>query len=85
LDFPNQSRFFDSTRSAVRFWGHDRAMEWSFFVTEEALKKLQPGPKQDEAGLLRAFDANREKIYVAATKAYTRARKGSYELCATDF
>ncbi|MGA8650090.1 MAG: DUF1488 domain-containing protein [Xanthobacteraceae bacterium] len=85
LDFPNQSRFFDSTRSAVRFWGHDRAMEWSFFVTEAALKRLQPNAERDETSLLRAFDANREKIYAAATKAYTRERKGSYELGVTDF
>ena len=37
LNFPNQSRVFDPTRRAVRFWGHDSAMEWSFFVTEDAL------------------------------------------------
>ena len=29
LNFPNQSRVFDQTRRAVRFWGHDSAMEWS--------------------------------------------------------
>jgi len=69
LDFPNQSRFFDPTRLAVRFWGHDRAMEWSFFVTEAALKKLQPNARIDETSLLHAFDANREKIYVAARRA----------------
>jgi hypothetical protein len=85
LDFPNQNRSFDSTRHAVRFWGHDRAMEWSFFVTETALKRLQPSADRDEASLLRAFDANREKIYAAATKAYTRGRKGSYELSVADF
>ena len=85
MDFPNQSRFFDSTRLAVRFWGHDRAMEWSFFVTGLALKRLQPSAERDEASLLRAFDSNREKIYAAATKAYTRGRKGSYELSVADF
>jgi Protein of unknown function (DUF1488) len=30
LGFPNQSRFYDATRLAVRFWGHDSAMEASF-------------------------------------------------------
>ena len=40
LDFPNQSRVFDPTRRAVRFWGHDGAMEWSFYVSEDALKLL---------------------------------------------
>jgi hypothetical protein len=85
LNFPNQSRFFDSTRRAVRFWGHDSAMEWSFFVTEDALRRLQPEMRRDEAGLLDAFDTNRAAIYTAAMKAYTRGRKGSYELAATDF
>jgi hypothetical protein len=59
ISFPNQSRVFDPTRRAVRFWGHDSAMEWSFFVTEDALKRLQPNVLRDEAGLLLAFDANR--------------------------
>jgi len=60
-------------------------MEWSFFVTEDALKRLQPDMRRDEAGLLEAFDANRALIYAAAKNAYTRGRKGSYELAATDF
>lgn len=85
INFPNQSRFFDPTRRAVRFWGHDSAMEWSFFVTEDALKRLQPNVPRDEAGLLDAFDANRAVIYAAATKAYSKDRKGSYELAAADF
>ena len=85
LNFPNESRVFDPTRRAVRFWGHDSAMEWSFFVTEDALRRLQPKLANDEAGLLRAFDANRSKIYAAAMKAFKRGRKGSYELVAADF
>ena len=85
IDFPNQSRFFDPTRRAVRFWGHDSAMEWSFFVSEDALKHIQPNMPRDEAGCLDAFDANRSAIYAAAKRAYTRGRKGSYELAATDF
>jgi Protein of unknown function (DUF1488) len=85
LDFPNPSRVFDSTRRAVRFWGHDNAMEWSFFITEEALNRLQPNVARDEANLLRVFDTNREKIHAAAKTAYGRERKGSYELVAADF
>jgi hypothetical protein len=85
ISFPNQSRVFDPTRRAVRFWGHDSAMEWSFFVTEDALKRLQPNVSRDEAGLLLAFDANRAVIYAAAMKAYKRERKGFYELAAADF
>lgn len=43
-------------------------MEWSFFVTEEALKRLQPNGPRDEEGLLLAFDRNRSAIYTAAMK-----------------
>ena len=85
ISFPNQSRVFDPTRRAVRFWGHDNAMEWSFFVTEDALKRLQPNVPRDEAGLLLAFDANRALIYAAAMKAFKRDRRASYELAATVF
>ena len=85
LNFPNQSRVFDPTRHAVRFWGHDSAMEWSFFVTEDALKRLQPNMRYDEASLLRTFDDNRDSIYVAAMRVYKRERKSSYELGAGDF
>jgi hypothetical protein len=85
INFPNQSRTFDSTRRAVRFWGYDSAMEWSFFVTEDALKRLDPNLQRDETGLLLAFDNNRTSIYTAATKVFKRERKGSYELLAADF
>jgi hypothetical protein len=85
LSFPNPSRVFDSTRRAVRFWGHDSAMEWSFFITAEALERLQPDVACDEANLLRVFDTNRAKIHAAAKTAFAGKRKGSYELVATDF
>lgn len=85
VNFPNQSRSFDSTRRAVRFWGHDNAMEWSFFITEDALKRLQPGLERDEESLLHAFDTNRAAIQAAAAKAFKRERKGSYELVGSDF
>jgi Protein of unknown function (DUF1488) len=60
-------------------------VEWSFFVTEEALKRLQPSAPRNEAGLLLAFDRNRSAIYAAAVKAFRRERKGSYELGETNF
>jgi hypothetical protein len=85
LNFPNSSRIFDTTRRSVRFWGHDSAMEWSFFVTEQALRRLEPDAALDEANLLRVFDTNRAKIYAAAKSAYERERRGFYELRATDF
>ena len=40
---------------------------------------------RNEAGLLLAFDPNRARIYAAATEAYKRERKASYELAAADF
>jgi hypothetical protein len=85
LNFPNQSRSYDATRRAVRFWGHDSAMEASFYVTEDALKRVQPSMRFDEAGLLDAFDANRNLIYAAAAKVYARGHKGSYDLVSGDF
>jgi hypothetical protein len=85
LNFPNQSRSYDETRRAVRFWGYDRAMERSFFVTEEALKQVQPDMQFDEAGALSAFDSHRDLICATAIKVYARGPKGSYELASADF
>jgi hypothetical protein len=85
LNFPNQCRSYDATRRAVRFWGHDSAMEASFFVHADALKRIQPDMRLNEAGLLLAFDANRDLIYETAAKVYGRGRKGSYELIPADF
>src|SRR5207302_6026534 len=75
LMFPNQSRSYDATRRAVRFWGHDSAMEWSFFVTEDALKRVQPAMARDEVSMLGAFDAHRERICAAAARLYRQDRK----------
>ena len=85
LSFPNRSRSYDATRRAVRFWGHDSAMEASFFVTDDALRRIAPKMQFDEDGLLDAFDLNRNLIYTIAAKVYGRGRRGSYELVAADF
>jgi hypothetical protein len=85
LSFPNQSRFYDATRDAVRFWGHDSAMEASFFVDADALKRMRPDTQSDEVGLLSVFDSNRKLIYTTAAKVYERGRRGSYDLVAADF
>jgi Protein of unknown function (DUF1488) len=85
LSFPNQSRSYDTTRRVVRFWGYDSAMESSFLVTEDALKRVQPDMQFDEAGSLRAFDSNRSLIYAAAAKAYARGRKPFYVLGTAEF
>jgi hypothetical protein len=85
LNFPNRNRFYDATRRAVRFWGHDGAMEASIFVNEDALKSIQPEMSCDEAGLLGAFDSHCAQIHATAVKVYKRGRKGSYELIPGDF
>jgi hypothetical protein len=59
-------------------------MEWSFFVTAEALRRLHPAMMQNEARMLDAFDSNREHIRAVAAKLYAHGRKGCYELDAGD-
>jgi len=85
LNFPNLSRSYDSTRHAVRFWAYDSAMETSFFVMADALRRLQPGIRSDESALLQAFDSNRDLICATAAKVYKRGSKGSYDLGPSDF
>jgi hypothetical protein len=60
-------------------------MEVAFFVTEDALKRVEPHMRFDESGLLRAFDSNRDLICTTAAKVYKRSRKGSYDLVGSDF
>ena len=84
VSFPNQSRSYDATRRAVHFWGYDRSMESSFFLTADALKQLQPNLQSDVTALLQAFDINRDRIYAIAAKVYARGRRGSYELNVAD-
>jgi len=85
IDFPNHSRSYDSTRRAVRFWGHDSAIEASFFIDEDALTRIQPNTLPDELGFLNAFDSNRDLICAAAAKVYVRGAKDSYDLVAANF
>ena len=85
IDFPNHSRSYDPTRRAVRFWGHDSAIEASFFINEDALKRIQPDAHPDESGFLSAFDSNRDLICDAAAKVYVRGSRGSYDLVAANF
>ena len=87
LNFPNESRSFDEAKKRVRFWGYDRSMEISFFVDEDALRKLHPDTNDDEDGFLQTFDTAREVIHATATKVYARSASQSYSfvLTAPDF
>ena len=81
LNFPNESRSFDAERNRVRFWGYDGAIEISFFVDADALRKLgplSPGSDDVEALLLQVFDAAREQIYKVADKVHRCRPNGSY-------
>ena len=85
IDFPNHSRSYDQTRRAVRFWGYDSAIEASFFIAEDALRRIQPDAGTDESGFLNAFDCNRDLICAAAARIYVRGSRGSYDLVAANF
>ena len=85
IELPNHSRSYDRTRHAVRFWGHDSAIEASFFIDEGALRRIQPDARPDESGFLNAFDSNRDRICAAAARVYVRGSRGSYDLVAANF
>jgi uncharacterized protein DUF1488 len=85
LQFPNHSRSYDRTRQAVRFWGYDTSIEYSFFVTVGALERVEPHLRHDEDGFLGAFDAHRDLIFQTAAAVHSRDRKGRYELVGADF
>ncbi len=85
MNFPNPSRSYDSARHCVRFWGHDEACEVSFLVEEDALTQIDRATPQTEAGFLVAFDGNRDRIFAAARKVYSRRGSGFYILAASSF
>ncbi len=89
LTFPNPSRSFDENSNRVRFWGYDRAIEVSFFVEVEALRRLRPELDMAEKEFLEAFDETRGRIHEVADKLYVRGGQGkgdyAYVLSASDF
>jgi hypothetical protein len=85
LNFPNTSRCYDAKRRCVSFWGHEGALEVTFFVEEEAVFRLAPDTRHNEVAVLASFDKNRERILDVARKVYSRRQRGSYVLVASDF
>lgn len=87
LSFPNPSRSFDASNDRVLFWGYDRAIEVTFYIQLDALKRLCPDATNAEAAYLQAFDSVRTRICEVADKVYSSANKGSYSfvLEAKDF
>lgn len=85
IEFPNHSRSHDAARHAVQFWGYDTIVEVLFRITEGALSRINAGPTQDSASFLSAFDRHRDRIFKVASEVYSRGRRGTYELVASDF
>jgi hypothetical protein len=69
--FASHRRAYDSGRHAIRFYGYDSAMECAFFVTAETLRRVQPAMIHSEAGMLEAFDSNRDLICAMAAKLHS--------------
>lgn len=84
LAFPNATRSYDATRRAVRFWGSDGAMEASFVIEDDALRKMQPTIGSQEAEILIAFDTLRSRINTVAARVYARGHQGIYFLSPSD-
>jgi hypothetical protein len=85
VTFPNESRSYDATRLAVRFWGYDQSMEIPFFIGAAVLCGLEPKMVPEPDGCLKAFDSHRARICSTAARVYARRRCGSYDLLASDF
>ena len=85
LNFPNSSRYFDTQRAMVHFWGHDSALEISFFVDTGALEKIAGQRRGTEEECLATFDAALERIHTVVRKIYSRNRNDAYFLSAEDF
>jgi len=87
LNFPNLSRSYDAAGNRIRFWGHDGAIEVSFFLELSALLRFFPEMPNVESRILTAFDAMRDRIIEAAGRVYysARRRRAFYVLAAGDF
>ena len=76
--FASHRRTYDSLRGAVRFYGYDSATPCSFFITAESLRRVHPEMIHSEAGMLEAFDSNRDLICAMAAKLYSWSWCESY-------
>jgi hypothetical protein len=85
LEFPNNSRSYDSTRQVVRFWGYYGVFEIAFLIESKVLCAIAPGMKKNETEILSCFDTNWLKIVQAAGRTYFRSRNGCYSVGYNDF
>jgi Protein of unknown function (DUF1488) len=85
LNFPNISRYFDDRRAMVHFWGHDSALEISFYIDKAALESLAPLIEKTEEEYLAIFDTYVDDVHATARKVYSRHLEDAYFLSAADF
>ena len=87
LNFPNQSRSYETVRNRIQFWGHDSAIEITFFLEADALLKLCPELTFAETECLKVFDSMLGDIHRIAKNVYQRSRQRAYvyALHAEDF
>ena len=78
LEFPNTSRNFEAEKNRVRFWGYDGAIEITFYIGADSLKRFDPEVSNSELLVLKAFDADLELIHQAAVRVYGHGRKRAY-------
>lgn len=79
LNFPNPSRSYDEHDSRVEFWGYVSAIQVRFYISIDALKKLDGNMGSTEADYLKTFDAKRDQILKIAEKVYSNRKSGSYD------
>jgi hypothetical protein len=84
LQFPNRSCSYDARRNQMRFWGHDGALEISFFVEAGVFFQSAPSTALSETEILDAFDQHRERICKVAERIYKRHDKATYVLTVAD-
>ena len=84
LNFINDSRSYDESRKQIRFVGHDGMNTIPFRVALDAILPEGSANADDEDTILRAFDAKRETIRIAAKDAYSSKRMAAYLLSRSD-
>lgn len=84
LNFPNDSRSFDTARNSVRFWGYDASFEVTFRLDASALRHLTGVERLGETAALAAFDTHLAHIRNVALRIYQRSPKRYCELSGSD-
>ena len=85
LDFPNPIFNFSDANLGITFWGHDTALEITFFIDLSALQFMQGNKSTYEKVLCETFNQNINLIHATAKRKYKK-QKGNYiRLTVDDF